>query len=105
MTGNTYHPNKFGADGYAANSQLNVTGNTIIKSSPGRLCKIIINTAATTATNVYDDASETGIGASNLIMTIPANTVAGTVYDLYFPFQNGCVINVGTSGVLAVSYA
>jgi hypothetical protein len=81
-----------------------ITTTTLIKGSAGRLFRIVVNAASTTALLAYDSATTGGAGASNLIYEGPTDSVAGTVVCLEWPCANGIVINPGTGGNVSVSY-
>lgn len=84
---------------------LNVSANTLVKDAPGKVFRLVFNTASTTAPAVYDSATIGGIGATNLIWQGAAATTAQTVVTLEFPCLNGIVVVPGTGGNVAVSYA
>jgi hypothetical protein len=83
------------------NTFLNISAATAIKSSRGRIVKVNVNTAGSTAGSVYDRATTSGTGAANLVAAIP-NTV-GT-YTIDFPCANGIVVTPGTGMVVSVSF-
>lgn len=87
-----------------ARSTLNVSATTVIKAAPGTLYKVVIVTPPTAAGGIYDSASTTGLGASNLIDTIGTGLAASYVFDLTWPCMNGITINPGTGGVMSVSW-
>ena len=83
------------------NTFLNISAATAIKSSRGRIVKVNVTTAGSTAGSVYDRATTSGTGAANLVAAIP-NTV-GT-YTIDFPCANGIVVTPGTGMVVSVSF-
>lgn len=84
------------------NSSLNITAGVILlKSTAGKVGKIIVNTAGSAPGSVSDCSTTGAVAAGNLIFTIP-NTV-GT-YPLNFPAKVGIVITAGTGQVLSVSF-
>jgi hypothetical protein len=87
-------------------SALNITTPTIVKASPGVLYRILVVTVPTAAGAIYDSASLTGNGASNLIDNISIGGGAGPTqnYNLEWPCQVGIVVDPGTGGVVSVSY-
>ena len=87
-----------------ARSALNVTTTTVIKAAPGTLFKVIVVTAPTAAGGIYDSATTTGLGASNLIDSIGTGLATSYVFDLVWPCEVGITINPGTGGVMSVSY-
>jgi hypothetical protein len=84
-------------------TSLNNTAGTakLISASARRICKIIVLTPDSTASNIHDCATTGAVAASNLVYTIPQT--AG-VYDVDFPLTAGLVLTVGTAGVIALSY-
>jgi len=84
---------------------LNVTASIVVKAAPGKVFRLVFNTASTTAPAVYDATTVGGIGAASLIWQGAAATAAQTVITLEFPCLNGIVVVPGTGGNVAVSYA
>lgn len=82
--------------------KYNISTQTVVKATAGRVARIIVNTAGSTAGSVNDSATTGGVAASNLIAAIP--NVANTVLFLDFPFYDGLVITPGTGQVLSVSF-
>jgi len=91
------------------NSALNVTAATLVKGSTGRLSTICINTVGSAGTlNVYDSATTAGASASNLMYSLAYNAataVAGAVFFLDIPFQNGLVVTPATGQVVSVAFS
>lgn len=86
-------------------STLNVTTTTVIKNAPGRIYKVTIITAPSAAGGIYDSATPTGLGASNLIDNIGTGLANSFIFALDgWPCANGITINPGTAGVVAVSW-
>ena len=85
-------------------SALNITTTTVVKASPGMLAKVVVVTAPSAPGGIYDSATTTGLGASNLIDSIGQGLAASYVFDLNWPSQHGITINPGTGGVMSVSY-
>jgi len=83
------------------NTFLNVSANTLVKSTGGRVAKVNVLTAGSTTGGIYDSATIGGASASNLVAVIP-NTV-GT-YTIDFPCKNGIVYEVGTGQVVSISF-
>lgn len=84
---------------------FNITSNTLVKSSAGRVAKVSVivpSTAGSQPATVYDRATTSGISAANCIAVIP--DVVG-VYNVDIPTANGIVLAIGGSGqVLVISY-
>jgi hypothetical protein len=87
-------------------SSLGLTaGATVVKAVPGKIMRILVNTAATTAVSVNDCATAAAVAAGNLVYTSASSgLVAGTMVTLEFPCLIGIVVTVGTGGVVSVSY-
>ena len=85
-----------------ANSLNNTAGAAkIVSASARRICKVIVNTAPTAVSGVYDAATAGACTAANLVFNIPE---AVGVYDVDIPLANGLGLVVGTAGVIALSY-
>lgn len=61
-------------------------GAAAIKTSAGRLCRIIVTSTATAALLFYDNATS---ASGTVIGAIPASAAIGTMYDVQMPFTNG----------------
>jgi len=83
------------------NSFLNISAATAIKSSKGRIAKVNVTTGGSTNGSIYDHATTSGTGATNLVASIP--DVIGS-YTIDFPCANGIVIVPGTGMVVSVSF-
>jgi len=82
-------------------SALNLSANTVIKASQGRVAKVNVTTAGSAAGGIYDSATTGGAVAAKLVATIP-NTVGS--YTIDFPCKTGITYLVGTGQVVSVSY-
>jgi hypothetical protein len=70
-------------------------GTTVVKSSAGRLCSIVVTTQGTTnAATVYDNAST---GSGTVLAVVPASATAGTVLQINAPAANGITAVGGTT--------
>ncbi len=87
--------------GSSSLSNNNVTTSTVIKGTAGRLAKISVITAGSTAGTANDCKTVGAVTANNTIMTIP-NTVG--LYAVDWPCQNGITVVPGTGQVLSVAY-
>jgi hypothetical protein len=79
-------------------------GNTVIKASAGRLCRVLVTTAGTGSNQVliYDNAST---NSGTVIGVIPATIAIGTYYTFDMPAANGITVaNVANGPALTVSY-
>jgi hypothetical protein len=83
-------------------SMLGITASTVVKASPGRLIRVSVIVAGTTAGTVYDNSSTAG-DAVGLEIAILPNTV-GT-YEFDWPALVGIVVVPGTGQTVAVSYS
>lgn len=80
-------------------SKLDITTATVVKPAQGILICFNVTTAGAVGA-IYDLASTSGVGATNLIAVIPA--VVG-VYCGEFPFFAGLVVVPGAAQVVSVS--
>lgn len=94
--------NEFVASGKTG--AYNVTAITAIKASAGRVVKVVVNVASSSAVKVYDVATTGGAAAANLIYAGPTTSVVGTVITLDWPCANGIVVDPGTGGTVSVNY-
>ena len=79
-----------------------MTTKTLVKATAGRIAKVNVLVAGGTNTGaVYDRASTTGTGATNLVAVIP-DAVGSYIID--FPCANGIVVDPGTGNTVSVSY-
>lgn len=83
-------------------SFLNATAGTIVKASPGRVGKVIVQITPTATAYVLDSVTAAQT-AANTVLTIPIGTVAGTIYNLDFPCLTGISVVPG-GGTLAGSF-
>ena len=81
-------------------SRADVSSTMLVQAGQGRLVRVIVTTAGTTAGSVYD-ASSASVTTSK-IATIP-NTVG--VIELSAPINNGIVVAPGTGQVISVTYS
>lgn len=91
-------------------SSLQVNAAKVIKSSPGRVARIVTQTAGSAGALTVNDVTTTGAaGSANQIISLPfgnANIAAGAVLVLEFPCASGIVISaVPTGWVGSVSYS
>ncbi|MGH7743288.1 MAG: hypothetical protein ACREQ5_00500 [Candidatus Dormibacteria bacterium] len=79
-------------------------GTTVVKASPGRLCRITVTTAGTTgAVTFYDNAAS---GSGTVLFVVPGSSVTvGTIYDVQMPAAAGITAVAAASGpALTVSF-
>lgn len=92
------------AIGHGSQATLNITAATIVDTGAGRVARISVIAAGSTAGAVYDSNSTTGNTAANQIAVIPANQAAGSIITIDFPYSSGLVVVPGTGGNLGVSF-
>lgn len=68
---------------------------TVVKASPGRLCRILITAAGAAPVVVYDNASS---ASGTIIGITPADPAVGTTFRFDMPAANG--ITIAGSGTL-----
>jgi hypothetical protein len=89
-------------------SALNLTALTVIKSTPGRLCKVIVIDGGTSGAFVLSDCAAVGAAsAGNTIWTLGFGVTAGTIFDLDWPCAVGITLSAVPSGppIIAVSFS
>jgi hypothetical protein len=86
--------------------KYNISAPTVIKATPGRLVKIVVNTAATGgALSAHDCATTGAAAAANQIYSVAAAwPAAGSVIPLDWPCAAGIVVDPGTGGNISVSF-
>lgn len=78
--------------------------NTIVKGSPGRLCRILVTTAGSGTGNVliFDNATT---NSGTVIGMVPATIAIGTFYIFDMPATAGITVqNVSSGPVLTISW-
>lgn len=75
---------------------------TVVKATPGRLCRVLVTTTGVTPMIIYDNATA---ASGTIIGCFPASPAVGTVINLDFPAVNGITISAGaTNPAVTVSY-
>lgn len=82
-------------------STLNITAATVVKATPGRVFKVSVIVAGSTAGTINDCATVAAAAATNQIGTAP-NTVGTT--DFNWPMGTGIVVVPGTGQTLALTW-
>lgn len=79
------------------------TGNTVVKASAGRLCRVLITTAGTaTSVAIYDNATT---ASGTIIGEFSGSAALGSVFDFQMPAQNGITVAGNTlSPAMTISY-
>lgn len=92
--------------GNGSTSRYNITAATVVKATPGRVCKIVVQTIATGGTVAINDCATTGAAAiGNQVYSIGTPWLAaGTVLNIDWPCTTGIVVTPGTGGVVSVSF-
>lgn len=80
---------------------FNLTASTVVKASPGRVCRIAVLVAGSAVGTVNNLATAGGAAVANQVFTIP-NTVGS--YDVQMPCSVGIQVTPGTGQTVAVSY-
>lgn len=102
--------NASGINKNAVNSQANgvqvayvaAVTPTAVKASAGFLARVIVLTAGSGASTIYDNASA---ASGNIVLAIPATPTIGTVYTVNTPVANGIyVAGAANSSALSVLY-
>lgn len=72
---------------------LNITtsAQTLVKTGPGLLSKIALQSTLVSAVKAYDNT----VSGGNVIAYIPGATSAGTIFDLQTRFSTGLVVSSG----------
>lgn len=87
--------------GVANRSALNITANTVVKSSAGFVVRISVVATSSTAGSIHDALTVGAAGSANEIAVIPATV--GT-YAIEFPAFSGIVVKPGAGQTVAVSF-
>jgi hypothetical protein len=83
-----------GGDGFSTGGTFatpiaaSVTTTTIIKSTAGRLCRILVTTSGANALTVYDGDGPSG----TIIGIVPANAAVGTLIECQAPATQGITV-------------
>lgn len=96
-----------GGNHYAAvTSTAIAAGNVVVWAGATRLCKVIVNTALTSAQAItfYDNATT---NSGTVLFTTATAAAAATIYDLQIPCLNGITIASNASlaaGAIIVTF-
>lgn len=90
-------------NGAAVAIPAGTTANTAVKTSMGRLCRVLVTTAGTATTvSIYDNGA--GVGGT-IIGLFPGTAAAGTVYDFQMPARYGITVGgASTNPAMTISY-
>jgi hypothetical protein len=91
------------------NSKLNMIAANVIKATPGRLRKVVINgVVGTGGALTFNDCATTGAAAAaNAIMSLPGTIAVGTIINVDWPCKVGIVLSAVPTGgtpVVAASF-
>lgn len=96
------HHNQYITDGGTAYVGITASSAGAVKTSAGRLCRVVVLTTVTSAVSIFDNTSA---AAGQALLTIPASTAVGTIYNVQAPLTNGAYVGGGTgSPALLVTY-
>lgn len=74
---------------YRSTHAAGSSGAAAASAVPGRLCRVVVLSAGSAATDIYDNAS----AASGVkLFTIPANPTVGDIYNVQMPAVNGIYV-------------
>jgi hypothetical protein len=65
------------------------SANTVIKSTGGRLCRVLVTATGTNAMSIYDNSTT---NSGTIIGALPASPAVGSVYDFQMPAASGITI-------------
>jgi len=103
VLGTAASPLQTSAGGTATATVPSGVGNTVIKNTAGRLCRIVVTTGGTGAVTFYDNAST---NSGTVLFIVPGSAATGATYDVQMPAVNGIVAAGSTSSsALTVSFA
>lgn len=95
--------NLYITNGGTATVVITASSAGAVKAAPGRLCRVLVTTAVTSAVSIFDN---TNAASGTVIATIPTTAAVGTVYDVQLPAAVGIYVGGGTgSPGLTVSYS
>lgn len=86
---------------YSAAIAAGANGAVSVLTGAGRLSRVIIMSAGSAATDIYDSTAASG----TKIFTIAANPTIGTVYDVQIPVSTGIFVGgASNTSALTVTY-
>lgn len=83
---------------FAAAVAAGASGAAVVLTGHGRLCKVIVMTSGSAATDIYDNTAASG----TKILTIPASPTVGAIYDVQIPVATG-IFPAGTTNTSALT--
>jgi len=86
-----------------ASATASLTATGAVKTSAGRLLKVIVTTVlGAGAVTIYDNASA---ASGTILFVIPSTTAAGSVFDINLPAVNGIFASFASTGTVTFGYA
>jgi hypothetical protein len=86
-------------------SRLNITAATNVKTTPGRVYRVIVNnTSAASGVSTIIDSTGTSVTAAATILVIPAAAAAGTTYLIDWPCAVGISVVPGSGAIISIAY-
>lgn len=83
------------------------TTNTLVKTGPGTLGRVLVtSTNGAAAINIYDaNTPASGAVTGTIIGVVPASAAVGSIYTFGMPFESGCLVaGAATNGALTISF-
>ncbi len=80
---------------------LGLTTATVVKTGPGRACRVTVVIGGSAAGTINDVATTSGASMLNAVGVLPTTT--GT-YQIDWPCQTGIVIIPGVGQTIAIAY-
>jgi len=81
-------------------------GAGIALTGGGRLCKVVVMSQGSAATDIYDNTAASGTKIFSLPASGTQTVYAGTIYDLQVPVANGLyVAGTTNTSALTVTYS
>jgi hypothetical protein len=91
--------------GLPALTLLDITAATVVKAAPGRVGKVQVIVAGSTAGSINDCLATSQIAVTNQVAVLaPLSTSQITAIPVDFVFKTGICIQPGTGQTLAVNY-
>jgi hypothetical protein len=102
ITSNPINQNGALITGQGTKTFFNITANTLVKASRGRVARISVIVAGSGNGSVHDAATIGAAGATNNLAAIPFAAIG--ILNIDMPVSNGIVVKPGTGQTLAISY-
>lgn len=94
-------PAGYATAGTTATAVAISANDTQIKPSPGRLCRMLVTTSGTGATQIFDNATT---GSGTVIGVVAASAAVGTLVEAQAPAVNGITVkgNANNSAITVI---